>query len=104
MNSSTNKTNFYTLDYLFHPRSIAVIGVSPDLKRTNVGRLFLDGLVDHGYRGRLYAVGLAEGNALVNRDKPIDEQDSPGEPEDRWEKHPLKRVHKKKRRKRRKEQ
>jgi len=36
--------------------------------------------------GRLYAVGLAEGNALVNRDKPIDEQDSPGEPEDRWEK------------------
>jgi hypothetical protein len=36
--------------------------------------------------GRLYAVGLAEGNALVNRDRPIDEQESPGEPEDRWEK------------------
>jgi len=36
-------------------------------------------------QGRLYAVGLAEGNALVNRDKPIDEQDQPGNPEDRWE-------------------
>ncbi|UCC14298.1 MAG: hypothetical protein JSW21_13280, partial [Gammaproteobacteria bacterium] len=36
--------------------------------------------------GRLYAVGLAEGNALVNRDKPIDEQDNSGDPEDRWEK------------------
>jgi type IV pilus assembly protein PilY1 len=36
-------------------------------------------------QGRLYSVGLAEGNALVNRDKPISEQDSPGEPDDRWE-------------------
>ncbi len=36
-------------------------------------------------QGRLYAVGLAEGNALVNRDKPIDEQEQPGDPEDRWE-------------------
>jgi len=36
-------------------------------------------------QGRLYAVGLAEGNALVNRDKPIDEQDQSGNPEDRWE-------------------
>ena len=36
--------------------------------------------------GRLYAVGLAEGNALVNRDKPIDEQDDSGDPDDRWEK------------------
>jgi hypothetical protein len=36
--------------------------------------------------GRLYAVGLAEGNALVNRDKPIDEQDDSGDPSDRWEK------------------
>jgi type IV pilus assembly protein PilY1 len=36
--------------------------------------------------GRLYAVGLAEGNALVNRDKPIDDQESPGDPDDRWEK------------------
>jgi type IV pilus assembly protein PilY1 len=37
-------------------------------------------------QGRLYSVGLAEGNALVNRDRPIDQQESPGNPEDRYEK------------------
>ncbi|MFH0913928.1 MAG: CoA-binding protein [Chloroflexota bacterium] len=42
------------LEYLFHPRAIAVAGVSTDLKKINPGRLFLEALRDFGYEGKLY--------------------------------------------------
>jgi type IV pilus assembly protein PilY1 len=34
--------------------------------------------------GRLYAIGLQSGNPLVNLDKPIWDQQDPGDPDDRW--------------------
>jgi len=47
------------LEYLFHPRSIAVVGVSQD--DTNWGRMFLLPLIQFQYQGNLYPVGLQDG-------------------------------------------
>jgi acyl-CoA synthetase (NDP forming) len=47
------------LEYLFHPRSIAVVGVSQD--DANWGRMFLLPLIQFKYRGNLYPVGLQDG-------------------------------------------
>ena len=47
------------LDYLFHPRSIAVIGVAHD--KGNMGRQFLRPLIQLGYKGNLYPVDLKGG-------------------------------------------
>jgi len=45
-----------SLDYLFHPGSIAIPGVSSDTSKLNAGRTFLEALIDSGFRGRLYPV------------------------------------------------
>ena len=50
-----------SLDHLFRPRSIAVVGVSTDMARFRAGRLFLESLVDAGFDGKLYPVGRDEG-------------------------------------------
>ncbi len=45
------------LEYLFHPESIAVAGVSTDMTKVGPGRFFIEALREQGYAGRLYGVG-----------------------------------------------
>lgn len=50
------------LDYIFHPRSTAVVGVIPEaLSRFKLGNQFVSILIEHGYKDPLYAVGSGEG-------------------------------------------
>jgi len=44
------------LDYLFHPRSIAITGVSHDLTKTSISRTYVRGLIEFGFRGKIYPV------------------------------------------------
>jgi acyl-CoA synthetase (NDP forming) len=41
------------LDYIFHPKSIAVVGASPNSGRTNA---FLDSLIQFDYKGKIYPI------------------------------------------------
>ncbi len=45
------------LEYLFHPKSIAVAGVSTDLSKVGPGRFFIDAHLQQGFKGKLYGVG-----------------------------------------------
>lgn len=59
-----NRQNFNRadLDFIFHPKSIAVIGTTAGKVLTfNAGNLFLKALIDFGYPGKLYAVGRSGG-------------------------------------------
>ena len=50
------------LDYIFHPRSTAVVGTIPDSqKRFKAGNQFIRVLQAFGYKDPLYAVGSGEG-------------------------------------------
>ncbi|MCX6004211.1 MAG: CoA-binding protein [Chloroflexi bacterium] len=52
----------FSLDTLFYPRSLAVVGASGDPNTiSNAGNLFLETLRDFGYQGELYAVGASGG-------------------------------------------
>ena len=59
-----NDNDRLSLEYLFHPNSIAVVGVSSDLSRFRAGRLFTESLVDAGFEGKLYPVGREGGKIL----------------------------------------
>lgn len=50
------KTDVHPLDYIFHPRSIAVVGVSGKPRDWGGGNMFLQGLQNFGFRGPLYPV------------------------------------------------
>jgi len=50
------KTNAHPLDYIFHPRSIAVVGVSSKPRDWGGGNMFLAGLQKFGFQGPLYPV------------------------------------------------
>lgn len=50
------------LDYIFHPRSTAVVGAIPDSQnKFKLGNQFVRILKEFGYKGPLYAVGAGEG-------------------------------------------
>jgi len=50
------------LDYIFHPRSAAVVGAIPDSQnRFKLGNQFIRILQEFGYKGPLYAVGSGDG-------------------------------------------
>ena len=49
------------LDYIFNPGSIAVVGVSSDLTKFNAGRAYMQGLVNFGYKGKVYPVSPSGG-------------------------------------------
>ena len=53
-----------SLDYLFHPRSVAIAGVSGDLARFSGGRMFLQNLINAGYKGKIYPVNPSGGEVL----------------------------------------
>lgn len=49
------------LDYIFRPRSTAIVGVSSNLAQWNAGQRFLKSLLNCGYKGKIYPVGLSGG-------------------------------------------
>ena len=52
------------LDFLFHPRSIAIAGVKDVNIKFNTGLMFLEALIKFGYKGRLYPLNPAGGEVL----------------------------------------
>jgi len=48
--------NSNSLDFLFHPRTVAVAGVKEDLNKFNAGFMFLEGLMKMGFKGNIYAL------------------------------------------------
>jgi acyl-CoA synthetase (NDP forming) len=74
------RTNPHPLDYLFHPRSVAVVGVSGDENRPWGGGAFVRAFQTAGFRGPLYPVnpkvrqtlGLPCYPSLVDIPGPVD--------------------------------
>jgi len=68
------------LEFLFHPRSIAVVGVPSNPENMQGGTFFMDALMKFGYRGNLYPVnpraseilGLKAYPDLMSVPKPLD--------------------------------
>lgn len=58
---SKNHNDKLSLDFLFHPNSIAVVGVSTDTTRLASGQVFLRALIDAGFKGKIYAVSRERG-------------------------------------------
>lgn len=52
------------LDYLFHPRSVAIVGIPSDPGDKQGGRFFLDALLEFGYEGSIYPVNPRAGETL----------------------------------------
>lgn len=52
------------LDFLFHPESIAIIGVSTNVEEPNAGQRFLRSLIKFGYKGNIYPVHPAGGELM----------------------------------------
>lgn len=46
----------HPLDHVFHPRSIAVVGISQDLPKFWIRMLYFDSLLESGYPGQIYLV------------------------------------------------
>ena len=55
---SKNTTTFsrHPLDYIFYPRSIAIVGISNDLPKLWIRRLYFDSLIQSGFPGKIYLV------------------------------------------------
>ncbi len=51
-----NQPALHPLDYMFHPRSIAVVGISADLAKFWMKELYFDALIRSGYPGNIYLV------------------------------------------------
>ena len=59
---SQNEVTRPELEYIFHPRSTAVVGAVPDSQnRFKLGNQFIRILQEFGYKDPLYAVGTGEG-------------------------------------------
>ncbi len=56
MPKNTAPSSSHPLEYIFHPRSIAVVGISEDLPKLWIRRLYLDSLVQSKFPGQLYLV------------------------------------------------
>ncbi len=54
---SKNSYDKPALDYLFHPRSIAIVGVSTKTNKLNPAQIFIEPLLNCGYKGKIYLVG-----------------------------------------------
>ncbi|MDD5312088.1 MAG: CoA-binding protein [Dehalococcoidia bacterium] len=52
------------LDFLFHPRSIAIAGASGTENKFNAGLKFLEGLLAFGYKGKIYPISPGGGEVL----------------------------------------
>ena len=49
-------SSVHPLEYMFHPRSIAVVGISADAPKLWIKRLYLESLVKHRFPGQVYLV------------------------------------------------
>ena len=49
------------LDFLFHPATIAISGVSEDIKKFNAGYKFMDALMKIGFKGKIYPMNPGGG-------------------------------------------
>ena len=56
-----------SLDYLFHPRSIAVAGVSGDLDEPNAGQRFMQSLIEFGFKGNIYPINPSGGEIFGSK-------------------------------------
>ena len=45
-----------TLDFVFNPASIAIVGVSPDASRPNIAQFYVTSLRDFGFKGNIYPI------------------------------------------------
>ena len=56
MPNNATTSSSHPLEYIFHPRSIAIVGISEDLPKLWIRRLYLDSLVQSGFPGQIYLV------------------------------------------------
>ena len=49
------------LDFLFHPQTIAIAGVSEKVKQFNAGLKYLEGLIQFGFKGKVYPMNPTGG-------------------------------------------
>ncbi len=61
---SKNYNDKLSLDYLFHPNSIAIVGVSTDTTKIASGQVFLESLIVAGFKGKIYPVSRDQGEIL----------------------------------------
>ena len=52
----SDQTRPHPLEYIFHPRSIAVVGISADPPKLWIKRLYLESLLKNKYPGQIYLV------------------------------------------------
>src|SRR5512137_2468753 len=72
--------NVPALEYIFHPKSIALVGAATDPVHWWINEYYIDPLVKFGYTGKVYAVNPKGGEAkgmriyrtLAEIDGPID--------------------------------
>ncbi len=51
-----NRSSDHPLEYIFHPRSIAIVGISADLPKLWIKRIYLESLIKNGFPGQVYLV------------------------------------------------
>ena len=66
------------LDFLFNPRTIAIVGVATDSVEMNYGYKFVESLLHAGFKGKIYPVGVKGGSAFGIRIYP-NIRDIPGD-------------------------
>lgn len=59
-----NLDNKPSLDYIFHPRNIAVAGVSAEPRGTGIANSYIKRFRDAGFKGNIYAVNPSGGKAM----------------------------------------
>lgn len=53
--------NSENLDFLFHPQTIAIAGVSDNVNKFSFGMKYLEGLSDFGFKGKIYPMNPSGG-------------------------------------------
>ena len=61
---SVKKGEKPALDYIFHPKSIAVAGVSAETKGTGIANSYITRFEAAGFKGKIYAVNPSGGEAM----------------------------------------
>lgn len=64
VHADMNSKVAFTLDRLFYPRSMAVVGATPKEKNMGSGNMFIAGAFNQGFQGRIYPIHPDAGNIL----------------------------------------
>ena len=59
--------NELSLDFLFHPKSVAIAGVSDDSVAVNTGRRYMQSLIESGFQGNIYPISPNGGQAFGSK-------------------------------------